>query len=182
MSSPITTRSTISHEHGIAMIEFVLVLPFIWIILALSMNFALTLLEHQRTLIALREVGFRQSTAASAGGPREVTQAANAVTADTLRPRRVSATFTLRENETRCRPDGDNGGGGIVQPIFAGMGRFTGRMSSTQVYSSSARGQRLTGRLLRQPTYASCFAVDAYTWTYRETGGYGGFIRSLVGF
>jgi hypothetical protein len=169
-------------EKGMAMMEFVLVLPFIWIILSLSMNFALTLLERQRTLVALREVGFRQSTAASADGSDDVTSTADAVIADTLRPRRVTATFALREDEAGCRPDADNASAGVVRSVLSGMSRFNGSMSSTQVYSSSARGQQLTGRLLRQPSYSGCFAVDAYTWTYRETGGYGGFIKRLVGF
>ena len=69
----------------------------------------------------------------------------------------------------------------VLSGVFTGVTSFVGRMSSTQVYQLSARGQRMSGRLLPQGVHERCFAVDASPWTYREIGGYGDMIARAIG-
>jgi Flp pilus assembly protein TadG len=176
------TRIRRTGETGSSMLEFVMMLPFIWIILVLILDFGRGFLERQRTYVALRELGIRQSFAAARGGDSSVQTIANQLTQDTLGLRRMSATFSTSEgNNISCpnrNPGTDDGG---LQGVLAGMSGFMGRMSSTQLYETNAQGQPLAGRLLPQRLYEGCYAIDVHPWTYAETGGYAGFIKKMLG-
>jgi hypothetical protein len=161
---------------GASMLEFVLVLPFIWIVLALSFNFGLALVEKQRALVATREYALRD-TMALAGGRRE--NVAARVTADTLAPRGMSGSYRA-EASSGC-PDRGGSGAADRGGVIADVSRFLGRVSSTQVYRTSMSGQPLASPLLPKPAYASCFAIDSNPWNYHDNpGGYWGYLRRLV--
>ncbi len=163
------------------MLEFVLVLPFIWIVMALTMNFGLAYLEHQRSLVALREVAIRHAAALAGSQSADMGAKAAELTNDTLRPRQMSASFTLQMGSPSCPGRGGSGDGGLLSGVFSSVQRFAGHLSATQMYQSQATGQRPIGRLVPQLSHAGCYALDVNPWTYGETHGYGGIIGGLTG-
>lgn len=163
------------------MLEFVLMLPFIWIILVLIFDFGQALVERQRTMVAVREVAFRHSARIGSGDLGDVSGIGGEVAGDTLRVRRMSASFQVSGGDSRCPGRGPSVDESGLQQVFEKVQEFLARMSSSQVYQASAYGQPVAGRLLPQPTYSGCFAVDARPWTYAETQGYWGVFKKLVG-
>jgi hypothetical protein len=169
------------NDAGVAMLEFVLTLPFIWTILALTLYFGMAYLERQRTMVAVREVAFRHASLAGQSGARSVGTDGSVVSAALLQPRGISGTFSMSAGNGGCPDRGGSADPSVLSGVFTGVTSFVGRMSSTQVYQLSARGQRVSGRLLPQGVHERCFAVDVSPWTYREIGGYGDMIRRAIG-
>lgn len=168
------------------MLEFILVLPFIWIILMLTINFGHSFLERHRVLVAAREIGLRHGQQV-AGGTDNIAAAIDEVKQDTLALRGLEGIIGGPDGE--CPGDGGPVdrteilgafGEGSFSEAGKKLGEFLGAISMTQVYSVQAEGPQIGG-LLPAARHASCFAIDGSTWTFDETGGFWGLLRSLVG-
>jgi Flp pilus assembly protein TadG len=176
-----TGRRRLAEEAGVSMLEFVLTLPFIWTILALTLHFGTAYLERQRTMVAVREVAFRHASLSAQSGPRDVGGDGRTVSAALLQPRKIAGSFSMSASNGGCPGRGGTADESPIRGAFSSVINFVGRMSSTQVYQLSARGQRVSGRLLPQAVHERCFAVDVSPWTYREVGGYGDMIGRAIG-
>lgn len=172
-----TCYRPMTDEQGIAMLEFVLVLPFIWVILALCFNFGQALLERQRALVAVREVGMRH-LAGLAVGQDDIAGVVSVLAKDTLAPRQMSASFRIDDARVTCPGEAVNDS--EVRMAFSVIGSQLKRLSSTHEYEVSASGPALVGRWLPRPTHTACFALDSSPWTYAENGGYGGMVTQLI--
>jgi len=161
------------------MLEFVLMLPFIWIVLVLILDFGQGFLERQRTMVAAREIAIR--SAQGAGG--DVVQD---VARDVLSPRGMTASFAASDGGTCPRePSMDEGSlnsvfGMDLGWIGSAVSGAMGRLSRTTVYEVTAQGRPISGRLLEPGVYQACFAIDQGTWTHDETGGYGDIIYNAI--
>src|SRR5688500_17544574 len=145
-----------SHDAGSSMLEFVLALPFIWIVLAVCFNFGMALVERQRTLVTAREAGMRTAAGLDVSGDLE---------RDILRARGMRASIESSEGRATCpAPGGGPDDSALHQAVIAGGGML-GRLSGSQVHEVRATGRPLVGRWLPQPRYRACFAVDSGTWT-----------------
>jgi len=166
------------------MLEFVLMLPFIWIVLVLILDFGQGFLERQRTMVAVREVAIR--TAQGAGG-----DVFGDVSRETFTARRMTATFAEDEGGTCGRQEGFDAGpidnalepGGGWDVVRGALSSALGRVSRTRTYHVTAQGPPVAGRLLDARPYRGCFAIDNGTWTFSETGTLGdmliNFLRSV---
>jgi hypothetical protein len=163
--APCTTR-------GVAALEFVLVLPFIWIIFVLVFNFGQIFLERQRAFVALRELAIR-----SQGGDWEAH--ATAIEADTLAQRGMKATYIVESGAT-CPQKSAIDGADVEDATKAktsGMWRWLtdwinsalDKLSSTRAYRATVTGRPFTGGLLKNRSYEVCYAIDDGTWT-QEVG------------
>lgn len=184
-------------EHGSAMLEFVLMLPFIFIILILIFNFGEVFLERQRTFVAVREMAIRHGAQIGSEGNNRTDQLVERLTRDTLSQRTMSAEFTVTDGGTCPRRQEAVDEGQISDALNRDFGWIAGAMTSvltflsrTQVYEITAQGlpmpffQRgargqVVGRTLSAPTYSACFAIDNRPWTYSETGGPSDWVKGL---
>jgi hypothetical protein len=174
-----TIRRIHPRDGGMAMLEFVLVLPFVWMILVLALNFATALLERQRMLVATREAGMRH-LAALGGGEVSLDAIASALAGDMLAQRQLTASFTTSGGFAECPAAGGSVDASRIRGAFIESDSVMNRLSSSHVYAATGSGRRLVGRWLSQPRYVSCFAVDASPWTYRETQGYTGMVERFL--
>jgi len=161
-----------SADNGVAMLEFVLMLPFIWIVLVLTFDFGQAFLERQRTLVAVRELAFRHTAEVAERGDTSVDASWHAVERDTLDAKRLEGeAFLDRRGDGTCsRRSGDAVDEGAVGRSLGKLGAALGRLSSAHVYEVSARGPRVAGRLLPSAVHERCFVVDGSPWTIHETG------------
>jgi hypothetical protein len=178
---PTATRDRLGRESGVAMLEFVMMLPFIWIILVLIFDFGQGFLERQRAMVAAREAGIR-----SAMGRKN---AAQEVVGDTLEPRGMGGDFDIADGGTCPRQDPFNqqqltdafDTSGLWGELIQGISSLLGRVSKTKAYALTAHGRPITGRLLDAQPYKVCFAIDDGTWTSEEIGGnYGSIILNVL--
>jgi len=166
-------------QAGVAMLEFVLMLPFVWIVLVLILDFGQGFLEQQRTMVAVREVAIRN--AQGVGG-----DVAGDVLADTFGRRGMTATFAASDGGTCPRqPSMDEGQLDSVLSMDLGwLGSAAsgalGNLSKTTVYEVTAQGGPIAGRLLEPRAYQACFAIDEGTWTKDQLHGYGDIIANVV--
>jgi hypothetical protein len=166
-----------------AMMEFVLVLPFVWIIMVLIFNFGQSFLEQQRTRVAAREAGIRRAVARG-----ELNDQVDPVRRDTLERRRLVGQFQDDDGGSCPRQDPFDSGrvddalGRGLGMIGGAMDSLFGELSNTRIYTVSAEGPPVVSRLVTAPTYAVCFALDDSTWTYAETGGLESWFRNLLSF
>jgi len=174
------------HEDGAAMLEFVLALPFIWIILMLTINFGHGFLERHRSIVAARELALRHSQEV-ADGTENMAALIARLEQDTLELRGLKAIMS-GPDDGGCSGEGGARDARRVSESFNEGGSssagkkisdFLGRLSMTQVYSLQAEGPEVGG-LLPAATHSACFAIDGHTWTYHETGGAAGLLKSLV--
>jgi len=176
------------------MLEFVLMLPFVFIVLMFVVNFGQALLERQRAAIAVREVAVRHGMAAAAqGGIPRLEPISDEVTRDVLAPRRITGSFTLDRLSARgeCPASGapaaddpsttTRWGGVDVLGVSQAMKRMLSRMSASHSYEATLRGPGTAGVLLPQPQYTVCVVSDSNPWTVRETKTFDNWIRSALG-
>src|SRR4051794_10615565 len=88
-------RDSPRHERGVAMLEFVLMLPFIFVMLLLIFNFGQALVERQRALIAVREMAIRHGLAIGGAGDVSIEPTRDRVIQDILTPRGMSGDFFI---------------------------------------------------------------------------------------
>ncbi|MGH9384805.1 MAG: TadE/TadG family type IV pilus assembly protein [Vicinamibacterales bacterium] len=164
-----------SNARGVAMLEFVLMLPFIWTVLALSFSFGVAFLERQRAMVAVREVALRHEDDEF---PDSVIQE---VEADTLEARSLRSEFTYESGSGSCPRDGeavnDAAARGALEPIF----QFVEQVSSSRSYRVQATARELSSPLTAPAVHTMCYAIDGGTWTSAETGGAFGLIKKAVG-
>jgi Flp pilus assembly protein TadG len=175
-------RARAAASDGAAMLEFILVLPFIFIVLVLIFNFGQGFLARHRALVAVREIGLRYSLVLAesrSGSPFEDT--ARQVESEILAPRQMTANVERRPNGTCPAATDEQADGGALSDAFKDMASVLGRISSSSTYNITVTAPPLTGRLLANRTFRSCFAVDSGTWTKHETGGPLDWVKSLVG-
>jgi len=158
------------------MLEFVLMLPLIWLVLALSFSFGAAFLERQRAMVAVREVGLRHH-----GGDARPDAVMTQVTTDLLRDRTMSAQFSYRADDGTCARDGESADDRAARGALAPVLGFLRRVSSSRTYEIHAVGQATTIAIVPTPRHRACFAIDGGTWTYSETGSPVGFVVRTVG-
>jgi Flp pilus assembly protein TadG len=163
------------------MLEFVLVLPFIWLILALTLNFGMALVERQRAMVAIRELAMRHSAALASDLAAPIDPAVAAITAQTLQARGMAGRFTYAPREGTCPRDGEGADDAPVRDVFGVFGAFLNDASSSQSYRLTATGRPLVGRLLEPQVHSHCFAIDGGSWTYRETGDPVDWLKNQIG-
>ncbi len=176
---PATLARRSRDARGVAMLEFVLVLPFVWIVMALSLNVGLAYAERQRSMVAIRELALRHSAERASATPGAVASVGERVSGQLLSPRGISAAFRSAASGT-CPRDPEAARPGAIREALSGFEGFLRAVSSSQSYELSANGQPMVGSLLPPPVHAVCFAVDGATWTYAETGDPGGWLASQV--
>jgi hypothetical protein len=177
----------VSDERGAAMLEFVLMLPFIWLVLVLLFDFGQAFLERQRTLVAAREVAIRYNAQVDASGDTSYGAIRGQVARDTLGVRNLTGVFGDSDSDN-C--PGHNDGislgpiGGALHSGMSGldavMGGFLGAISSTTVHEVSAQGRPVAGALFLKPSYSACVAIDSGSWTSSQVGGLLGIVKALV--
>ena len=176
------------------MLEFVLALPFVFIVLMLIVNFGQALLERQRAAIAVREVAVRHGMATAAeGATARLEPISDAVTRDVLAPRRIAGSFTMDRlsNRGECLDTGAAGAdntssntrwGSADDLLFsATLKTILSRLSASHSYEATLRGPGIAGKLLPQPQYTMCVVSDSNPWTVRETGTLGDWIHKALG-
>jgi len=170
-----------SDECGVAMLEFVLMLPFIWVILALVLNFGLALLERQRTMVAVREVGIRHTAQFASTPEAQLAPVVDQVIAQNLAHRNMTAQVVDLGDDGECPRDGEGVDRGPVEDAFRKFQDFFESISASRSYLITAQGQPLIGPLLPDDEYSMCFAIDGSPWTKTETGGPLDWLKNLVG-
>jgi len=179
--SPIA-RARAAAPDGSAMLEFILVLPFIFIVLVLIFNFGQAFLARHRALVAVREIGLRHSAALADSNDGSLFQnTARQVESEILAPRGMTANVERTPNGTCPAAAGEQADSSFLSSAFKVMGGLLGRVSSSSTYDITVTAPPLTGRLLAGQSFRACFAVDSGTWTKRETGGPLDWLKSLVG-
>jgi len=171
------------------MLEFVLMLPFIWIVLALIFSFGMAFLERQRAAVALRETAMRHAMGHAGNPDTPLATYASEVAAQNLSYRRMSAQVGLGSDAGLCARAGEGYDRTEVEEGFSttvsGFGEvmqwFLARVSSSRSYEMTAVGQPPVAQFLSQGTHAGCFVVDGTPWTREETGGPLDWLKSAVG-
>jgi len=156
-------------ERGVAMLEFVMMLPFVFIILVLLFNFGQGYLARQRMLVAVREMGLRHSEAVGVGGA-SMDAIARDLAGDTLQLRRLTAQFAQRDDGTCPGRADESPDGRFGRSAFREFASFMGRISSSHSYDVDVTLPRLAGRVLANRRFIACFAIDDNPWTIYETG------------
>jgi hypothetical protein len=169
-------------DSGVAMLEFVLMLPFIFVVLLLVVDFGQGLLERQRTLVAVREVALRHARdVGEPGTGPKWNRTQSQVTADVLKPRALVPAYFLDRHDgcpgRHADPPDDSWRSQGAELV----NRVLGTISASHYFEIEARGSPIAGRLLPQPTYAVCMALDGNPWTYDETGGPSQWLRKAFG-
>src|SRR4051812_39025568 len=139
---------SIAQQEGVAMLEFVLMLPFIFVVLLLIVNFGQGLGERQRTMIALRELAIRHSLGLPKnGGNASINPVGDQLAADTLAARRLTAEFSLDQSEAGTCPRRDKEGANEeeIGGILGVLGTFLKNASSSHTYQTEARGMPIAG-------------------------------------
>jgi len=138
----------LSSERGSAMMEFVLSLPFLWLIIALSLGFGAGVLSRHRVSVIVREHAFTDAANESMT-PRE---------ADLLRAMRFSGAY-------RSEPAGSGfQGGGQLKEVLKLLAK------ASNAHKLCFEGSRQsTVNMLPEVAVSSCFEVDSNFWTYDET-------------
>lgn len=174
---PRPVREPAPANRGIASLEFVLVLPFIWIVFVLVFNFGQIFLERQRASVAVRELAIR-----SLGGDWE--PQATAIEADTLAQRGMKASYIVEDGAT-CpdkapvdQSEVDDATtaktSGMWEWVAGFINRALDNMSSTRSYRMTVTGRPFTGGLLSNRTYEVCYAIDDAPWTFEVNKSYFG--------
>jgi len=135
-------------ERGSAMMEFVLSLPFLWLIIALALGFGAGVLSRHRLTVVVREHGF--TDASDANLPQRE--------AELLRAMRFSGAYSVQNTGS-----GLGGGGGLdlVRGLLA---------KASNAHKLCFEGSRRpTVKVLPQIAVSACFEVDSNFWTYDET-------------
>lgn len=159
-----------SSERGSAMMEFVLSLPFLWLIIALCLGYGAGILSRHRASVIVREQALT-SPGSTSMPQRDM---------ELLRAVRLSGDYSVQRTG-----DGLEGAAGldIVMRILASM-------SNAQKLCFDGIRQTNVGPL---PDVAliSCFEVGSNSWTYDETRDVrvamiagaigGGFLGDLIG-
>ena len=169
LTVPLTPLSLGRDQRGVAMLEFVLMLPFVWVVLALILNFGLAFLERQRTLVAARELGIRHSVARARVRAAPVQSVGDRVTSQLLAPMGMSSEYTTYDTGA-CPQDGEPVDAGSVRDGLGMLLSFLGDTSASRSYRVRAEGRPVVGTLLPKPVHGVCFAIDSGTWTHAETG------------
>jgi hypothetical protein len=174
---------------GVAMLEFVLILPFVWIVLVLVLNAGQVFLERQRTFVAVREVGIRHTAQFSSNPDAEMAPYAADVVRQVLLPRRMTAVVGERGEAGECPRDGQRATSEPLNDAFKDdvLGLLRGfqdilmKVSSSRSYEIRAQGPPMAGGLMSRRVYRACFAIDGGPWTNDQTGGPLDWLKSLIG-
>jgi hypothetical protein len=137
------TRET---ERGSAMLEFILALPFLWIVIALAIGAGAGLLARHRVEVLTRERGLAATSDVTAQEERAGLAAA-----------RLTGSFS-RSSSGPALP-----GGSYAQRMLSSLSA-TERVCFSGTTSPAAA-------LLRPVQVNDCFEVDTGTWTYEQTQG-----------
>jgi len=169
-------------DAGLAMAEFVLTMPIIALVLMLIFTFGQVFLERQRTMVAVREVGIRHAASIPASPDGGFQTHADAVEAQILAPRGMSAQITERPDGS-CPRHGEAADysevhDDLFQDILAPI---LSKISAGRSYEIHADGRRLFNPLGRDTVYENCFAIDGNPWTKEETGTPLDWIKKALG-
>jgi len=173
-------------QRGDSMAEFVLVLPFIWIILVLTVDFADMLLARQRVLVSIREVAWRhlQLVGTGVGGAKasdedRLSTAVDQVNREILGTRKLAGQFRRFPVEFG---EVNSGAGGSPDLAAGEVGSFLGGLSGAQRYTVEVDYGPVFGTLVPSRNLEASFFVDGNPWTYRELpGGYMGMLGRSLG-
>lgn len=138
----------LSSERGSAMMEFVLSLPFLWLIIALSLGFGAGVLSRHRVAVIVREHGFTDAANASMT-ERE---------AELLRAMRFSGAYSVEHTGSGLEGDGD----------FDFVRRLLAKASNAHKLCFEG-SRRPIVNVLPEIAVSACFEVDSNFWTYEET-------------
>lgn len=170
-------------ERGAAILEFVLVLPFLLLIFVLVVDFGTALLARQRASVAARELAFRHSARSAglreAAGPA-LQRARSEVQREILLARRLPP-YRL----DLVKQDRDVGWlrklgflGQAIQAIvnlvfhYVDVRHYEVSIDTPLIFGTRLRPERVTAR----------FALSGSPWTYRENpGGFIGAIKRALG-
>lgn len=137
----------VTDERGSAMMEFVLSLPFLWLIIMLSIGFGAGWISKHRAAVIVREHAFLDSS-------NTATSAAEAELLDAVR---LSGGFSIQPT-----------GAGLNASGLDKVLELLGKASSA--HKVCFDGQReLSVRPLPSIPFTECFEVDSNFWTYEET-------------
>lgn len=170
-------------ERGAAILEFVLVLPFLFLILVLVVDFGTALIARQRAAVAVRELAFRHS-ARSAGlresaGPA-LERARSEVRREILEARRLPPHRLDLVKQDRNVAWLQKLGllGEAIQAIvnlvfyYVDVRHYEVSIDTPLVFGTRLRPERVTAR----------FALAGSPWTYRENpGGFIGAVKRALG-
>ena len=156
-------------ESGSSMLEFVLVLPFVFIIIVLSVDFSASLLTKQRTMVAAREVGFLHSRLAAAPQNKcksldEVMNTAKlTINNEILKQENLNGQFSFASSGSS--EFNSQFSGGFDLPVISSL---LGGVSKTQGYTVKVQNNPPVATLLKKITVEESFVVDGLPWTYYE--------------
>jgi hypothetical protein len=131
---------------GSAMLEFVLALPFLWIVIALALGTGSGGLARHRVQVLTRERALAVTPNVTAQDERTG-----------LRAVKVSGSFTSSSRGPALPP------GSLAQQMLSGM-------TATE-RACFAGTKRPAAAFFRSVRMADCFEVDTGTWTYAQTQG-----------
>jgi hypothetical protein len=158
--------SHLRSTRGSVSMEFLLMLPFVWLILMLTFAVGSRTLARHRGLVAVREVGVRQlAMNAANASPSEETLAE--IQRTTLTPRRVTG-------QLRFEPAGEAGSGLERLPI---VGSFLAGLTGAGRAGFEGSSPPVSRFLPSGPDRAGFYA-GAGTWTHDEAPG--GLLGALV--